>query len=169
MKEQKQFMDELLGDCSTPECRQKQELGNIIKTLEWFTKAVPNPTEKNKLVQLGCHLEEVAEMLQALQPRGELAKVTSRFADNLKSGNSDLLDDLSKATKVELLDALCDQVVTICGIGYMMGFDMVGALAEVNRSNFSKFENGNPVFNEQGKIAKGKDYTKPNLLPFVGE
>ena len=67
------------------------------------------------------------------------------------------------------MDALCDQLVTICGVGYMLGFDMLGALAEVNRSNFSKFENGKPVFNEQGKIVKGKHYSKPDLKPFLGE
>lgn len=49
----------------------------------------------------------------------------------------------------------------------MMGFDMVGALKEVNASNYSKFENGKPVFNEQGKIAKGKDYFKPNLTTYL--
>lgn len=34
-----------------------------------------------------------------------------------------------------------------------------GALAEVNRSNYSKFEDGEPVFNENMKVMKGKDYT----------
>lgn len=41
--------------------------------------------------------------------------------------------------KKALLDALCDQIVTALGVGYMMGFDMEGALAEVNRSNYTKF------------------------------
>ena len=35
------------------------------------------------------------------------------------------------------------------------------------RSNNSKFENGKPIFNEQGKIMKGKDYSEPDLAPFV--
>ena len=32
---------------------------------QWFTLAVPNPTDKNRTVQLGCHYEEVAEMALA--------------------------------------------------------------------------------------------------------
>lgn len=140
------------------------EYGSLDKTLEWFAAAVPNPTDKNKVVQLGCHVEEFAEMLHALHPASELAIVNSRYADNLKNGNA-----MPSCDKAELLDALCDQLVTICGVGYMLGFDMLGALAEVNRSNFSKFENGKPVFNEQGKIVKGKHYSKPYLKPFLGE
>jgi hypothetical protein len=49
----------------------------------------------------------------------------------------------------------------------MLDMDVLGALEEVNRSNFSKFENGKAVFDENGKITKGKNYSKPNLKPFV--
>lgn len=69
--------------------------------------------------------------------------------------------------KVELLDSLADQIVTAVGVAHMMGFDILGALEEVNRSNFSKFEDGKPVFDANGKITKGKDYVKPNLEHFV--
>ena len=167
MNEQKQFMDDMVGDCNMPECETKREYGSLDKTLEWFAAAVPNPNDKNKVVQLGCHVEEIAEMLHALQPRSDLVIVTSRYADTLKNATD--ADAIQSCNKAELLDALCDQLVTICGVGYMLGFDMVGALAEVNRSNFSKFENSKPVFNEQGKIAKGKHYSKPDLKPFLGE
>ena len=69
--------------------------------------------------------------------------------------------------RCELLDALVDQIVTAVGVGHMMGMDVLGALEEINRSNFSKFEDGKPVFDENGKITKGKDYVKPNLEKFV--
>ena len=42
-----------------------------------------------------------------------------------------------------------------------------GALKEVNDSNHSKFENGKAVFNEQGKITKGKNYSPPELGKFI--
>ena len=71
--------------------------------------------------------------------------------------------------KEDLLDALCDQIVTAIGVGYMAGFDMAGALQEVIRSNASKFENGKPLFDENGKIRKGKDYTQPELAQFVNK
>lgn len=37
-------------------------------TRQWFIKAVPNPTSKNISTQMGCHLEEVEEMLQTIYP-----------------------------------------------------------------------------------------------------
>lgn len=49
----------------------------------------------------------------------------------------------------------------------MNGFDIVGALQEVNRSNWSKFENGEPIFDENGKIKKGPNYRPPDLSKFV--
>ena len=37
---------------------------NTINQIEnWFKTAVPNPTDSNKRVQIGCHLEEMREML----------------------------------------------------------------------------------------------------------
>jgi hypothetical protein len=45
----------------------------------------------------------------------------------------------------------------------MFDMDIVGALREVNRSNYSKFVNGRAVFDENGKIKKGADYSKPDL------
>ena len=66
-----------------------------------------------------------------------------------------------------LLDSLADQVVTAIGVAHCAGMDFPGALAEVNRSNWSKFENGAPVFLTGGKIGKGEFYTPPNLTDFV--
>ena len=35
---------------------------------------------------------------------------------------------------------------------------------EIQRSNMSKLdENGKPIFREDGKVLKGKDYFKPNI------
>ena len=43
----------------------------------------------------------------------------------------------------------------------------VEAFEEVHRSNMSKLENGKPIFREDGKILKGKNYFRPNLKQFV--
>jgi hypothetical protein len=43
----------------------------------------------------------------------------------------------------------------------------IDGLAEVNDSNYSKFEYGKPVFNKQGKISKGKYYKPPQLDKFI--
>lgn len=71
------------------------------------------------------------------------------------------------ANRLALLDALADQIVTATGVGTFLGMNVPGALAEVNRSNYSKFENGEPIFNENKKVMKGKDYTPPDLTPYI--
>jgi len=134
----------------------------IEDTKRWFEAAVPTPTPQNVSVQIGCHMEEFAEMLTAL---GEttLAGAVDRVADMYKSAiyASPAID------RRELLDALADQIVTAVGIGHMLNMDIVGALGEVNRSNFSKFVDGKPVFKANGKVDKGSEYTPPDLTPFV--
>lgn len=69
--------------------------------------------------------------------------------------------------RIGLLDSLADQIVTATGVGTFLGMNVPGALAEVNRSNYSKFEDGEPVFNENKKVMKGKDYTPPDLTPYI--
>ena len=81
----------------------------------------------------------------------------------LKKDNNIVIKD-----SVELLDALADQIVTATGVGTFLGINVPGALAEVNRSNYSKFdEDGNPIFDENQKVVKGPHYTKPNLKPYI--
>lgn len=134
------------------------------KTLEWFQKAVPNPTDKNKSVQLGVCYEEFAELLTA-QGCQITSSMVSGLADEYKKGLEYVDDDPQK--RVETLDALCDIIVTVVGVAHMLDMDIISAMQEVNRSNFSKFVNGKPVFNEQGKITKPDTYSPPNLEEFI--
>ena len=136
---------------------------SIIKL--WFERAVPNPTDKNRAIQIGVHFEEVAEMAEALSQEGiadDLNQVSGYFKEWLT-----LTSDHALIDRKELLDALCDQIVTAVGVAHMFGMDIAGALSEVNRSNFSKFVDGQPVFDEHGKIAKGPNYSPPNLEAFL--
>ena len=135
---------------------------------EWFKAAKPNPSTADVCVQIGCHYEEVSEMSAALYDdvRFALAATALLYRKNHRAYLG-AVEELSADARVELLDALCDQVVTAVGVAYMMGMDIEGALAEVNRSNWSKFENGVPVFNEYGKIAKGVEYTPPELSDYI--
>ena len=135
---------------------------------EWFKAAKPNPSTADACVQIGCHYEEVSEMSAVLDDDVEDELVDTAILYKIKhSEYIGVLEELSADARVELLDALCDQVVTAVGVAYMMGMDIEGALAEVNRSNWSKFEGGVPVFNEQGKIAKGVEYTPPELSDYI--
>ena len=137
---------------------------------EWFKAAKPNPSTADACVQIGCHYEEVSEMSAVLYDDVEYALAETAILYKIKhSEYIGVVEKLSADARVQLLDALCDQVVTAVGVAYMMGMDIEGALAEVNRSNWSKFEGGVPVFNEQGKIAKGVQYTPPELSDYIQE
>ena len=145
----------------------------MIKSIKkWFETAKPNPTPEDACVQIGCHYEEVSEMAVVTGDMN-LIEATKRSSDEYKNKNEAYLADLDLLTssqddRQELLDALCDQIVTAVGVAHMLGMDIEGALNEVNNSNWSKFEDGKPVFNEQGKIAKGRGYFAPDLTKFIG-
>lgn len=144
-----------------------------METKQWFQKAVPNPTYKNISTQIGCHLEEVVEMLDELVPTSEQHTGVLANAVNALEALSKLMKEDEHACRipdtamVHMLDALADQIVTATGVGTFLGMNVPGALAEVNRSNYSKFEDGEPIFNENKKVMKGKDYTPPYLTPYI--
>ena len=126
----------------------------------WFAAAVPAPTRDSQRVQAACVLEEVAELMDSI---GLPCSTVEDIAAHLKTGETDIRSN----HPVEILDALCDVIVTCVGLGYMLGFDVEQALVEVNRSNFTKFEDGKPVFDDAGKVMKGKNYEAPDLRRFV--
>ena len=131
----------------------------------WFTQAVPTPTDKTRAVQIGVHLEEVAEMATSI---GEtfIAERIALIATQFKRDSAVELHEPG-IDRTELLDSLADQIVTAVGVAHMFGFNIQGALAEVNRSNWSKFVDGKPVFDANGKIAKPATYSPPDLTPFA--
>lgn len=152
-----------------------QTLQSII---DWFKIAKPNPTNQNIVQQMAYHFEEVAEMCDVIGVYDMESELITLKHDLLSVSRAD--EGYSNAgffirhtDKKALLDALCDQIVTALGVGYMMGFDMAGALAEVNRSNYTKFttdEHGNPIpfIDANGKIGKNPDtYRKPDLEQFI--
>ena len=140
---------------------------NVGSILEWFAQAVPVPTDKTRSVQIGVHYEEISEMMLCLSERLCMQEQMEGLADTYKQFAGPV--DSTAINHKELLDSLCDQIVTATGVGYMFGFDMDGALAEVNRSNWSKFVDGKAVFDANGKIAKGPGYFKPDLSKYLAK
>lgn len=147
---------------------------DVGKTVEWMKKAIPNPVSKNLHTQLGVHYEEIAEMTAALKGKNYQTNFLIEMVTNANKAlamflkeNDNVLDILPENRK-EILDGICDQIVTGTGFGFLLGMDVQGAFGEVNRSNFSKFdENGNPVLDANMKIVKGPNYFKPNLDPYL--
>ena len=143
---------------------------SITDIANWFKAAKPEPTKKDICVQIGCHYEEVAEMMIACQG-------VSHYGSNVMNNCAEAYKETTEAfgldeahqpkDHTELLDALCDQIVTATGVAYMMGFDIEGALKEVIRSNNSKMVNGKFEFDANGKISKPDSYSEPDLTPFI--
>jgi len=82
------------------------------------------------------------------------------------------LDELSVAIKdndiVEVADALTDLLYVVYGAGHSFGIDLDKCFGEVQRSNLSKLDiDGKPIYNENGKVLKGPNYSKPNLKQFL--
>lgn len=147
-------------------------MSNEIENIEsWFAAAKPKSNIDDACVQIGCHFEEVAEMIESIfGAQNNAVKEVVKIADYFKSKQPEarfILNNMTDWQLTELLDSLCDQVVTATGVGQRLNMNIRGALNNVIDSNWSKFEDGKPVFNEYGKIAKGKDYFAPDLKGFI--
>lgn len=137
-----------------------------IESIElWHKRARPTPRETHFNVQLGCHFEEICEMLAVINTTQNDTLIRARsalawLADGLKQGriSADITD------RKEFLDSLADQVVTAVGVGHTAGMQTAAAVHKVNLSNWSKFDvEGYPIFDDHGKITKGPKYAPPDL------
>ena len=82
------------------------------------------------------------------------------------------LNELEQAMKTknlkEIADALTDILYVTYGAGYAYGINLDKCFKEVQRANMSKLgKDGKPIYNEQGKVMKGPNYSAPNLKKFV--
>ena len=68
----------------------------------------------------------------------------------------------------EVADALTDILYVTYGAGHAFGIDLDKCFDEVQKSNMSKLgSDGEPVYNEIGKVMKGPNYFKPDLNKFL--
>lgn len=133
---------------------------------QWFKVAIPKPTDKQRAVQVGVHFEEVGEMAESIGEawlENGLQETARYYKTSAEIGRQVTLH----ADRRALLDSLCDQIVTAVGVAHMFNLDLAGALAEVDRANWSKFVDGQPVFDANGKIAKGPNYSPPDLTSYL--
>jgi predicted HAD superfamily Cof-like phosphohydrolase len=68
----------------------------------------------------------------------------------------------------ECLKELADLVYVCYQYAANLGWDLDEALDRVHKSNMSKLDdNGNPIYREDGKVLKSKNYQPPNLTDLV--
>lgn len=131
----------------------------------WHSRARPTPDAAQFNVQLGCHLEEIVEMLGTFElTRGagdmrDALEALNRIATRLKANEI----SATITNRKEFLDSVVDQVVTGVGAAYCAGMNAPEAIRRGDSSNWSKFVDGQPVFDENGKIAKPATYKPVDL------
>lgn len=141
--------------------------GVRISTDEWFAVVLANdaPGTDRFPVQLGCHLEEVVEMLNEVYVADsdvnsaleEACIELTKVAEALKSGQQEVSVDNTGAFE----DSLLDQLVTGTGLLKMRGADVAESVARVDVANFTKFVDGKPVYKDGGKVGKGPNFWNP--------
>ena len=82
------------------------------------------------------------------------------------------LDELKEAMNskdlLEVADALTDLLYVTYGAGHAFGINLDKCFEEVQNSNMSKLgDDGKPIYNEFGKVMKGPNYFKPNLIKYI--
>ena len=95
-------------------------------------------------------------------------KINKLRIDLIKEEIDELTDAIKNKDLLEVADALTDILYVTYGAGHAFGIDLDKCFDEVQNSNMSKLdENGKPIYNDSGKVMKGPNYFKPNLLKFV--
>ena len=95
-------------------------------------------------------------------------KINKLRIDLIKEELEELQEAMKNNDLLEVADALTDILYVTYGAGHAFGIDLDKCFDEVQNSNMSKLgENGEPIYNESGKVMKGPNYFKPNLSKFV--
>ena len=95
-------------------------------------------------------------------------KINKLRLDLIKEELQELTDAMNNKDLLEVADALTDILYVTYGAGHAFGINLDKCFEEVQNSNMSKLgENGEPIYNESGKVMKGPNYFKPDLSKFV--
>ena len=146
---------------------------NYERTQTWLAACGKEPGPETLSVQIGCDLEETAELLRCLRVSKEgWGRLLERLVVDLESLGSELkrgqlVAHFPNHLRTDVLDALCDREVTGNGVAFLAGFDKPGADEAVLASNDSKLVYGKPLILEGGKIGKPPGWQPPDLRRFV--
>ena len=102
------------------------------------------------------------------KPSFSTDKINKLRIDLIKEELDELKEAMDNDDLLEVADALTDILYVAYGAGHAFGIDLDKCFDEVQNSNMSKLgENGEPIYNESGKVMKGPNYFKPDLTKFV--
>jgi predicted HAD superfamily Cof-like phosphohydrolase len=102
------------------------------------------------------------------KPSFSTDKINKLRIDLIKEELDELKEAMDNNDLLEVADALTDILYVTYGAGHAFGINLDKCFNEVQNSNMSKLdENGEPIYNESGKVMKGPNYFKPDLTKFV--
>ena len=102
------------------------------------------------------------------KPSFSTDKINKLRFDLIKEELEELREAMNNKDLLEVADALTDILYVTYGAGHAFGIDLDKCFDEVQNSNMSKLdENGNPIYNDSGKVMKGPNYFKPDLSKFL--
>ena len=102
------------------------------------------------------------------KPSFSTDKINKLRIDLIKEELDELKEAMDNNDLLKVADALTDILYVTYGAGHAFGIDLDKCFEEVQNSNMSKLgENGEPIYNESGKVMKGPNYFKPDLSKFV--
>ncbi len=102
------------------------------------------------------------------KPAFSTDKINKLRIDLIKEELEELTEAMKNNDLLEVADALTDILYVTYGAGHAFGIDLDKCFEEVQNSNMSKLdENGQPIYNESGKVMKGPNYFKPDLSKFI--
>ena len=120
------------------------------------------------------NFEDVKKFMETF---GQIVRTKPQFPDErtmqlrfdlIKEELSELENAMKTKNLKEIADALTDILYVTYGAGYAYGINLDKCFKEVQRANMSKLGNdGKPIYNENGKVMKGPNYSEPNLKQFV--
>jgi len=100
--------------------------------------------------------------------RADLGAAKNMLRFNLMDEeNREYLEAVNNNDMVEVADALGDMLYILCGtiLEHGMQHKIEEVFQEIQRSNMSKLgEDGKPIYREDGKVLKGPNYFKPDIL-----
>jgi predicted HAD superfamily Cof-like phosphohydrolase len=81
---------------------------------------------------------------------------------------SNFKEGIPERVKIRMLKELADCQYVISGLAVSLGLPLQEAFVRVHNSNMTKLgEDGKPVYREDGKIMKGKNYVPCNLEDLI--
>lgn len=86
--------------------------------------------------------------------------------------NKEYLEASQNKDLAEVADALGDMLYILCGtiLDHGLQYKIEEVFDEIHKSNMSKLDtNGNPIYREDGKVLKGPNFSKPDLLKIINK